>query len=271
MTIQQVHPSQHPIIDSHCHLNMILEKKIPQEDIFSLMKENKVDGFIQISTDPQSISFAQQQKNKNFTMFYGYTIGHHPNEVTETDYTIGLNKAKEASEDTHFVAVGEIGLDYYYTKEHKKKQIQVFETYLDIASQVGRPVCIHTRNAHNDTLHILKNFTDGSNTLIHCFTGNESQMKDFLEIGCYISFSGIVTFKNAKEIQQAAKACPSDRLLVETDAPFLAPIPFRGKINQPAYVRHTLNFLADLKEISPYNLGKKTYENTKKFYRLDWC
>ena len=264
------HMDEHPLIDSHCHLNMILEKELTQENILSLMKKNNIEGFIQIATDPQSIDFAQKMTHQTLTVNYAYTIGHHPNEASQTDYTIGLKKAKKSFQDPNFVAIGEIGLDYYYTKEHKKEQIKILEAYLDTALELNKPICIHTRNAHDDTIDILKNFSSRLNILIHCFTGNELQMNDYLKIGCYISFSGIVTFKNAKEIQQAALNCPIDKLLVETDAPFLAPAPFRGKTNQPGYVRHTLNYLASLKKISTYSLAKMTYQNTKKFYKLNW-
>ena len=258
----------YPLIDSHCHLNMILEKGVSQESVFALMKENQVDGFVQISTDPGSIEFAQNKKNEKLPVHYAYTIGHHPNEASESDHRAGLARAQEAAHDPSFVAVGEIGLDYHYTKEHREQQIKVFHAFLEAASRVGRPVCIHTRDAHEDTFSILKEFS--GKTLIHCFTGNEPQMNDFLELGCYISFSGIVTFKNAKEIQEAAKNCPTNRLLVETDAPFLAPVPFRGKVNQPGHIRHTLNHIAGLKEMSAYALAKITYENTKNFYGLNW-
>ena len=257
------------LIDSHCHLNMILERDLSEEETFSTMKKNNVEGFIQISTDPKSIQFAKDMSKKSLPFLYAYTIGHHPNEVNQEDHFIGINEARTSQSDSNFVAIGEIGLDYFYTKEYQKDQIRVFEEYLQLASELDKPVCIHTRNAHEDTLSILKNFQLGEKVLIHCFTGNRRQMNDFLNINCFISFSGIVTFKDAGNIQEAALFCSEDQMLVETDAPFLAPVPFRGKTNQPGYVRHTLEFIAKLKKQEPSELARLTYENTKAFYNLN--
>ena len=259
----------HKLIDSHCHLNMVLEKGLSEEETLLTMKENNIEGFVQISTDPGSIQFAKSMSKKNLPFLYAYTIGHHPNEVNQEDHSIGINEARCSQNDFNFVAIGEIGLDYYYTVRHQKDQIAVFEEYLQLASDLDKPVCIHTRDAHDDTLSVLKNFQLDEKVLIHCFTGNRRQMNDFLDMNCFISFSGIVTFKNAQSIQEAASFCSEDRMLVETDAPFLAPAPFRGKTNQPGYVRYTLEFIAKLKKKEPYELAKLTYENTKAFYNLN--
>ena len=150
--------------------------------------------------------------------------------------------SKRNKDDAKFVAVGEIGLDYHYYADQADVQKKVFIEFVRAARRVNRGIALHTREAHADTVAILKAEAEGIPTLIHCFTGTKPEMEEFVAMGCYISFSGIVTFKNAAELQAAAKVCPLDRILIETDAPFLAPIPHRGKINQPGYVKHTLDF-----------------------------
>lgn len=263
------------IFDSHCHVDLVLEKGRDKgftlTDMNEHLKENKVDGFVQIAADPEAIDFAQTFLRENPEMNLYYTIGQHPSEAHEIDINIGIERAKQAvaAGDEKLKAIGEIGLDYYYGADQKQAQIIAFEKYLECALELNLPICIHTRDAHDDTFSRLKQVSDQIRVLIHCFTGNKTQMEDYLSIGCYISFSGIVTFKNAKENQEAALHCPLDRILVETDAPFLTPTPHRGKLNHPAMVRHTLNFIADLKGAEADTLALATYENTKAYYDFE--
>ena len=258
----------HKIIDSHCHYDMLLEKGLKSDDIFSTLKELNVEGFVQISTNKDEIIFAVNAAKQNIPLL-SYTIGFHPNDVGKCDYSDSLKLAQEYSYDPKFGAVGEIGLDYFYEKDPKLQslQIDIFNQFLDIAQKINKPVCVHTRDAHEDTLQSLKNFTS-QKILIHCFTGDSSQIQDYLDLGCYISFSGIVTFKNAIALQEAAKICPPQKMLVETDAPFLTPVPYRGRLNQPGYTRYVLDYIANLKGMSSSELSQLTYRNTKEFYNI---
>ena len=257
-----------PIFDSHCHIDMVLQKEKTIEEITESLKENAVEGFIQIAADPEAIDFAQKFVSQNHDFEVHYTIGMHPGEAHEIDPMVGVTRAREASKDPRFVAIGEIGLDYFYGKETKQVQNEVFEQYIDLALELNKPICIHTRDAHEDTMMLLKKASDKVDILIHCFTGNKEQVKDYLNVGCFISFSGIVTFKNARELQEAALICDRERMLVETDAPFLTPVPYRGRANHPAMVRHTLNFLAELRDENADSLADVTMQNTRKFYGI---
>ena len=259
----------HQIIDSHCHYDMLLKEGLSVSDITDTMKSLSVEGFVQISTNEEEVLFAIKSIKENLSSLLSYTIGFHPNDVGKLDYFPSLKLIEQYQSDLKFGAVGEVGLDYFYEKNSSLQQLQVgiFQEFLKIAHKVSRPVCVHTRDAHEDTILCLKEFAH-TKTLIHCFTGDSKQMKDYLDLGCYISFSGIVTFKNATLVQEAAKICPPERMLVETDAPFLTPIPYRGQTNQPGYTRYVLDYIAKLKNMSTYDLAEITYSNTKSFYGI---
>ena len=261
-------PQMHRIIDSHCHLDMVLERGLGVDELTQVLVENGVDTIVQIGADEKAMQWARSLAHTSKAVDVYYTIGHHPGEAKSADASFGLRYIQQNKDDERFVAVGEIGLDYYYHKDEAEEQKQVFVDFVRAAREVGRGVAIHTRDAHRDTVEILQREAAGLPVLIHCFTGNRAEMEEFLAMGCYISFSGIVTFKNAVALQEAAKACPLDRLLVETDAPFLAPVPFRGKVNQPGYVRHTLAFLARLRGEDEGMLAAACLRNTQQFYQI---
>lgn len=262
-----------PIFDSHAHLDMVLDRGLSLNDIEASLVENNVQGFVQIGTNEITSLKAQMIAHDpplNTKIFY--TVGCHPCDLEEMKNIYYVESFLEkCATDSLWVAIGEIGLDYYYDMANKKKQIEVFQGYLDYAIKYQKPICIHTRDAHKDTLSVLQKHYLPSATspfLIHCFTGNKQQMFDYLALGAYISFSGIVTFRNAKENQEAALACPLDKMLIETDAPYLTPVPYRGKINHPGLLRHTLNFIAKLKGISEDTLAEYTFKNTHDFYNI---
>ncbi|GAB4428506.1 MAG: TatD family hydrolase [Turneriella sp.] len=261
-------PQRHRIIDSHCHLDMVLERGLKAEEISETLAQNGVDTIVQIGADEKAMQWARSLAHTSKAVDVYYTIGHHPGEAKSADASFGLRYIQQNKDDERFVAVGEIGLDYYYHKDEAEEQKKVFVDFVRAAREVGRGVAIHTRDAHRDTVEILKREAAGMPVLIHCFTGNRAEMEEFLAMGCFISFSGIVTFKNAVALQEAAKACPAERLMVETDAPFLAPVPFRGKVNQPGYVRHTLAFLARLRGEDEAVLAAACLRNTQEFYRI---
>lgn len=157
------------------------------------------------------------------------------------------------------VAVGEIGLDYHYSPETREKQIQLFSAQLELARELDLPVIIHTREAWEDTLAVLKKIP--SRGIIHSFTGTPEEAKSYLDLGFFISFSGIVTFKKADNVREAVKAVPDDRILIETDSPYLAPVPMRGQANEPAFVRHTCEFLAKFRGMDAEEFAELTFTN----------
>lgn len=259
--------NEHPFIDSHCHIDMVLQK-IPQ-GIETQIQEANVKALIHIAADDEAIVFIDDYRNKHLPFQFFYTIGQHPGEVQEVDPFAHIQVARTRADDSLFVAIGEVGLDYYYGNDTKDLQKEVFAAYINLALELNKPLAIHTRDAHEDTLALLQPAFKNIPVIIHCFTGNKKQMEDYLSLGAYISFSGIVTFKNAKDLQKAAKVCPSDRILIETDAPFLAPVPHRGKPNSSALLPHTFNFLMQLREeADAESFKKQLWENTFRAFQL---
>ena len=172
----------------------------------------------------------------------------------------------EKSTRGEVVAVGETGLDYFYSPESKVSQQQAFVTHIDVANQVNKPLIIHTRDARSDTLALMRSHkADGAGGVLHCFTENWEMARAALDMGFYISISGIMTFRNATELRDVVKKLPLDRLLIETDSPYLAPVPYRGKTNQPAYVTAVAEAIAEVKSISVTELANATTAN---FYSL---
>ena len=166
------------------------------------------------------------------------------------------------------VAFGEAGLDYHYDRSPRDIQQQVFRDWIQAAREESLPLVIHTREAEEDTLHILREGGIGDgDAVIHCFTGSLGFAEACLELGCYISIPGIVTFKNAGEVREVARMVPADRLLIETDSPFLTPVPFRGKRNEPSFVTHTAAYVAELRGVELATLAEQTVSNTKRFFR----
>jgi TatD DNase family protein len=256
------------LIDSHCHLDMVVERGLKVGDITQCLIDNGVSALVEIGADKTAMLWARTLSHTSQQFEVYYTIGHHPGEAATEDFEFGLQFIEENKADRKFVAVGEIGLDYHYYADQADVQKRVFKEFVHAARRVGRGIAIHTREAHRDTVDILKNEGYGIPQLIHCFTGTRPEMEEFVAMGCYISFSGIVTFKNATALQEAAKVCPLDRILIETDAPFLAPIPHRGKINQPGYVRHTLEFLSALRGQPVDVVAEACTRNTRAFYSI---
>lgn len=192
------------------------------------------------------------------------SIGVHP--TTTGGHEPSIEELLEAAKDPLVVGIGETGLDYFRTESKLQWQHERFHRHIDVAKNCKKPLIIHTRAAAEDTMNTLRDH-DASEAggVMHCFAEDWNVARQALDIGFYVSFSGIVTFKSAKAVQEAAKKVPLDRLLVETDAPYLAPVPKRGKTNEPAYVRHTAEFVANLRGISLEALAEATTEN---FYRL---
>ena len=165
------------------------------------------------------------------------------------------------------VAIGEIGLDYYWEQETKELQKNVFRKQLKIAEELKIPVLIHDREAHEDTFEILQEF-NLENVVFHCFSGNADFAKKCIEKGYYIAIGGVVTFKNAKDLKEVAKITPLDKLLLETDAPYLAPVPYRGKLNTPAYLKYIAQEIANIKNIDVEEVKTNTTQNAKRIFKL---
>ncbi|MFM6928577.1 MAG: TatD family hydrolase [Bdellovibrio sp.] len=253
-------------IDVHCHLNML------EEGVEEAIKNAKAAGvrkIITIGTEPNDLPLVLDLAHKYAPDVY-CTLGIHPHDGKV--YTKEVGEFIEAhAKDPAVVAIGEIGLDYHYDSSPRDQQQEAFRAQLAIAQRTGLPVEIHTRDAEEDTINILKEFNGSVTGIIHCFTGTSWLAKEALDLGFNISISGVVTFKNADDLRNTVRGLPLDRIHVETDAPFLAPIPMRGKKNTSAYVVHTAKFVADLKGVTVEQLAEQTKANAlKMFPKVQW-
>ena len=249
-------------IDSHCHLNLLAEEEGGLDAVMAQAKENQVDHILSIAIDKASchdvIALTKQYSNVTAS------VGIHPNVEQEENFTV--DELIELAQHDRVIAIGETGLDYFRSEGDLEWQRDRFRTHIEAAKQLKKPLIIHTREARDDTMDILeKENAEQAGGIIHCFTENWQTAQRALDIGFYISLSGIVTFKNAVELQEVAKKLPLDRILIETDAPYLAPVPFRGKTNKPAYVKNVAEFLAELRDDTVENIAQATSDN---FYRL---
>ena len=252
-------------IDVHCHLGRL---EGGAEHALKTAREAGVTRLITIGTEPEDLPLVIELAEK-FSPHVFCTIGIHPHEGVKYNSEVG-NYLRQNASHPRVVAIGEIGLDYYYNQSPKEEQLFAFRDQMQIAADVGLPVEIHTRDAEEDTVKILKEFDGRVKGIIHCFTGTESLAQEALDLGYNISISGVVTFKNAESLRNTVKnIVPLDRLHVETDAPFLAPVPMRGKSNTSAYMVHTAQVVADLKNVSLKTLSEQTKKNAEKlFFKL---
>ncbi len=251
------------LVDSHCHLEYkgLVEQ---QSDVLTRAEDTGVSAMLNISTKQaewdQVVGTAAARSN------VWASVGIHPHNADEHG-ELTREELLQATQHPRVIGIGETGLDYYYDHSDRAAQQRLFRMHIDVARETGLPLIIHTRDAEEDTLAILSDEKDKGAfpALIHCFTASADFGNAVLELGLSISLSGIVTFKNAKDLQEVAKDIPQDRLLVETDSPFLAPVPHRGKTCEPAYVRDTAAFLADLRGETLDELAEFT---TRNFYAL---
>ena len=250
------------LIDSHCHLNYpgLVEDNA---GVLARARAAGVGGFLGISTrrNEWDAVIAQADAEADFWA----TVGIHPHEADlhpDTDTAMLVDAARHG----RVIGIGETGLDYYYDKSDRARQQASFRAHIAAARATGLPLIVHTRDAEPDTLALLREPGEGVLTgVIHCFTASQAFAEQALALGFYMSLSGIVTFKNARDLQASAATIPADRLLVETDAPFLAPVPMRGKTCEPAFVAHTAAFVASLRGESADTLAATTTAN---FFRL---
>ena len=251
------------LVDSHCHLEYegLVEN---QSDVLDRARGAGVGAFLNIST--KRAEWGQVVGTANAKPDVWASVGIHPHNADEhPDLT--REELLEATRDPRVIGIGETGLDYYYDHSDRAEQQRLFRMHIDVARETGLPVIIHTRDAEEDTLAILRDEMGKGAfpALIHCFTASAEFGEAVLELGLSISISGIVTFKNAKDLQDVARTVPQDRLLVETDSPFLAPVPHRGKPCEPGFVRDTAAFIADLRGETLEELAAYT---TRNFFRL---
>ena len=251
------------LVDSHCHLNYegLAER---QDEVLASARERGVTGFLNISTRVSEWDAVISVAERNSDVWA--TVGVHPHEA-DAHPDLGSAALVEAAKHPRVVAIGECGLDYYYDKSDRAAQRERFEAHVEAARASGLPLVVHTREAEADTAEILGKAVKagGVSGVLHCFTGSANLARKGLDLGFYVSLSGIVTFKNAQDLQDIARWLPSERMLVETDSPFLAPAPHRGKTCEPAFVADTAAFVADLRGEEPDALADSTTAN---FYRL---
>jgi TatD DNase family protein len=251
------------LIDSHCHLNYagLAER---QDEVLANARARGVTGFLNISTRQNEWDDVLSAAERNSDVWA--TVGVHPHEA-DAHPDLGAAALVEAASHPRVIAIGECGREYYDDKSDRTAQRERFQAHIDAARQSGLPLVVHTRDAEDDTAEILGQAVreGGVTGVLHCFTGTADLARKALDLGFYISLSGIVTFKNARDLQDTAKWLPADRMLVETDSPFLAPVPHRGQTCEPAFVADTAEFVAGLRDEEPEALAEATTEN---FFRL---
>ena len=251
------------LIDSHCHLNYegLVER---QDQVLENARERGVQGFLNISTRQPEWNDIISVAERNTDVWA--TVGVHPHEA-DAHPDLGAAALIEGTNHPRVIAIGECGLDYYYDKSDRTAQRERFQAHIEAARQTGLPLVVHTRDAEADTAEILETAVreGGVRGVLHCFTGSAELARKGLDLGFYVSLSGIVTFKNAADLQATAKWLPADQMLVETDAPFLAPVPHRGQKCEPAFVADTASFVAELRGEEPEALAEATTAN---FFKL---
>ncbi|MGA8146548.1 MAG: TatD family hydrolase [Gallionellaceae bacterium] len=249
-------------IDSHCHLNFP-ELAENLDEILANMRLNQVSHALCISVNledlPQVLQLAEQHEN-----IYA-SVGVHPDHELNAEPTQA--QLVELARHPKVIAIGETGLDYFRLKGDLEWQRERFRTHIRAARETGKPLVIHTREAAADTLRIMREEgAEQAGGVMHCFTETREVAEAAMELGFYISFSGIVTFKNAVALKEVARSIPLERMLIETDAPYLAPVPHRGKTNQPGYVKHVAEEIARLRGMPLPEVGQATTENFRRLF-----
>ncbi len=253
------------MIDSHCHL----DHEPMYSDLNNVINRSKNIGIEKILSICTTISsFEKIKEIVNFDQIIYGTFGIHPhecanNQVTKEDI---INFVRQ---NIKIIAVGESGLDFYYNHSDQQKQLASFKTHIEASLKLNMPIIVHSRSAENETYEVLKSYEKFKpKILMHCFTGSTEFAHKLLTLGSYFSASGIITFKNSNNLQETFKLIPNDKLLIETDSPYLAPVPHRGKKNEPSYIKHTLEKLAYLKDTEVNKMEKITSQNFNSLFNL---
>ena len=250
-------------IDTHCHLDKL--DSTPEEAIIEA-KQAGVERMVTVSVDEPSLDFVSSMVQQ-FPEVYG-SVGFHPHDAAELTEDLEQKIRKLALEEKKLIAIGETGLDYHYMYSSAEVQQQVFSKQLQLAVELNLPVIMHSREAEKDTLNILQEIPVPPLGVAHSFTSSFEMAKTLIEMGWYIGINGIVTFKNAEDLREVVSWLPLDRLLLETDSPFLAPIPFRGKPNKPAHIPAIATFIAKLRGISLEQLSEQTSANAQRLFNF---
>ena len=250
-------------IDTHCHLDKL--DSTPEEAIIEA-KQAGVQRMVTVSVDEPSLDFVSSMVQQ-FPEVYG-SVGFHPHDAAELTEDLEQKIRKLALEEKKLIAIGETGLDYHYMYSSAEVQQQVFSKQLQLAVELNLPVIMHSREAETDTLNILQEIPVPPLGVAHSFTSSFGMAKTLIEMGWYIGINGIVTFKNAEDLREVVSWLPLDRLLLETDSPFLAPIPFRGKPNKPAHIPAIATFIAELRGISLEQLSEQTSANAQRLFNF---
>ena len=251
------------MIDSHCHLDQ--EPLIDNiDDILNRAKDVGIEKLLTICTTFKSFNKIKHLVKKD-KIIYG-TYGIHPHEAKNDKVTSEII-IREIKQHDKIIGIGETGLDFYYNHSDKEDQIKSFEEHIKASLELKMPLIIHSRNAETETLEVFKKYKDNKlKILMHCFTGSNEFAKDLLDFDAYFSASGIITFKNSQKLQETFKSIPLNRMLIETDSPYLAPVPNRGKQNEPSFVKYTAEKLADIKQISKSELVNATTANFNELF-----
>lgn len=251
------------LIDTHTHIDMI--ESHTADEIIQLAAENNVKKMIipGVTPDSDNVIFPLIEKYENcFGM-----LGVHPSEAKLYNEEAEEHIEKMLQHDK-ITAIGEIGLDYYWDKTFNDIQQEVFIKQIKLANKHNLPICVHDREAHKDTFDILKEYNKGSEVVLHCYSGSVEFAKECIKEGWYLGLGGVVTFKNAVKMKETAKEIPLEKIVLETDAPYLTPVPFRGKENQPAYVKYVAEEISYIKGIPLDEVAEITSQNAERIYRI---
>tara|TARA_B100000767_G_scaffold241163_1_gene237507 strand:+ start:274 stop:1035 length:762 start_codon:yes stop_codon:yes gene_type:complete len=247
------------MIDSHCHL----DHEPLLENLDEVIKRSKMVGITKLLTICTTLESFNRIKTiiKKDPIIYG-TFGIHPHETVNNSSIDKNFIINEVNQNKKIIGIGETGLDFFYNHSDKEEQIKSFKTHIEASIELKKPIIVHSRDAEAETYKILRAYkSDNLKILMHCFTGSENFAQKLLELDAYFSASGIITFKNSLDLQETFKNLPLEKLLVETDSPFLAPIPMRGKKNEPSFIKYTIKKLSELKDISNEEIIKITTNN----------
>lgn len=257
------------LVDSHCHLDSLDYNELHSDVDSVLEKARARDVKFMLAVATTLPGYCAMKQLIGDRPEVAFSCGVHPLNIDEG---YDFDELRRLAADNNVVALGETGLDYFYQKEEVQIKIQQesFRHHVRVGRELNKPLIVHTRDARQDTLDILKDEHAGEcGGVLHCFTEDISTAKFLLDLGFYISFSGIVTFRNAEQLREVARYVPLDRLLIETDSPYLAPVPHRGKENQPAYVRDVAEYLAVLKGVSLEEIAQTTTVNFLRLFHVD--
>jgi len=246
------------MIDSHCHL----DHEPLKSDLSNIIKRSKDVGIEKLLTISTSVESFQKIKNiiNEDEIIFG-TIGIHPHETDNNEISIDYI-VKNFEENPKIIGIGETGLDFYYNNSDKEKQIKSFKKHIEASIKTNSPLIVHSRNAEDETFEILNKYQgEKLKILMHCFTGSKNFAKKLLKLNAFFSASGIITFKNSIDLQETFKILPLEKILIETDSPYLAPVPNRGKKNEPSFLSYTAQKLADIKDVSKKEITKITTKN----------